>query len=194
MSKPLRLVLVDDTPRAVGMLRDALTVAGFEVMAEVSSAFSLPDVVARLQPDAIIIDTDSPSRDVLEQICIVTRDEPRPIVMFTDDGSETCIRGALRAGVNAYVVNGLTAERLKPVLDVAIARFDEDRKLRDELQQTRLQLAERKIIDKAKGILMKKRGLSEDDAYQLLRKTAMARGEKLAVVSRQLVEATELLG
>ncbi|WP_034606835.1 ANTAR domain-containing response regulator [Chitinimonas koreensis] len=194
MGKPLRLVLVNDTERTVGALRDALLAAGFEVLAEVASAFELAEVVARLQPDAVIVDTDSPSRDVLEHIAVMHQDAPRPIVMFTGDGDEAHIRAAVRAGVTAYVVDGLTPARLKPVLDVAIARFDEERRLRDELADTRRQLADRKLIDRAKGLVMKRRGLGEDEAYQLLRRTAMARGVKLAEVARQLVEASELLG
>ncbi|MEH6460263.1 ANTAR domain-containing response regulator [Chitinimonas sp. JJ19] len=194
MNKALRLVLVDDTERELGALRDALLAAGFEVIAEVDSAFALADVVARLEPDAVIVDTDSPSRDVLEHIAVMHQDAPRPIVMFTDDGSEARIKEAIRAGVTAYVVDGLSPARLRPVLDVAIARFDEERKLRNELADTRQQLLDRKIIDRAKGLLMKRRNIDEDAAYQLLRKTAMTRGQKLAEVARQLVEATELLG
>jgi len=194
MSKPLRIVLVDDTPRGVGALREDLTRAGFEVLAEVSSAISLAEIVTRLHPDAIIIDTDSPSRDVLEQIVVVTQHEPRPIVMFTDDGSEARIREAIRSGVTAYVVDGLAPARLKPVLDVAIARFNEEQKLKGELADTRQQLADRKIIDKAKGLLMSKRSLDEAAAYQLLRSTAMSRGQKMVEVARQLVDAHELLG
>ncbi|MEO8333250.1 MAG: ANTAR domain-containing protein, partial [Gallionella sp.] len=133
-------------------------------------------------------------RDTLEHLCIISRDQPRPIVMFTHDDDSEKIRAALRAGVSAYVVNGLKSERLRSIMDVAIARFDEFHSMRRNLEKAENQLAERKDIDRAKGILMKQRGWSEEESYQALRKMAMDKGMKLAEVARHVVAVAELLG
>jgi response regulator NasT len=141
----------------------------------------------------IVIDRDSPDRDTLEHICLVTQDEPRPVVLFTDNGDRSLIRDAVRAGVSAYVVGGLSVERLRPVLDVAIARFEEHQALKRELHDARNSLAERKQIERAKGMVMKSRGVTEDEAYRLLRKLAMERNQKLAQVAESVIAAAELL-
>jgi len=129
--------------------------------------------VAEQLPDVIIIDTHSPDRDTIEHLCVISQDTPRPIVMFSADGNTEKIREAVRAGVSAYVVDGLAAQRVQPILDVAIARFEALQSLRNELEDAQTQLADRKRIDRAKGILMKQRKLSEEEAYQWLRKMAM---------------------
>src|SRR6266581_9768846 len=118
----LRVMLVDDTVKDVSLLKEGLIAAGYEVIAEEAGSLSLPDRVAKLRPDVIIIDTDSPSRDVLEQVVIVSRDDPRPIVMFSSDDAPDTIRDAVRAGVSAYVVDGLDAARVKSIVEVAVAR------------------------------------------------------------------------
>jgi response regulator NasT len=190
----LRILLVDDTGKDLEFLRDALRDAGHTIVGERGDALSLLALVGDTQPDVIIIDTDSPTRDVLEQLFVVSRDNPRPIVMFTDDGDSTTIRAALDAGVTTYIVEGLQPHRVRAILEVARARFDADRALRAELDDARSELVARKHIERAKGLLMKARGLSEEDAYRTMRKLAMDRQATLADVAQQLLDAAELLG
>ncbi len=160
----LKVLLVNDTPRHLGRLRDALTAAGCLVVGEADNAFILADQVAQLAPDAIIVDTESPSRDTLEQVCVLSQSAPHPIVMFTDDGGNSSIRAAIQAGVTAYVVEGLAEARILPILQVAQARFEEEQRLRAQVSAAEARLAERKTIERAKGILMKSRGFSEAEA------------------------------
>lgn len=192
--KMLRIMLVDQGPERAEILRSTLEQADCEVVAQVSSTIDLSALVEACQPDLIIIDTDSPERDTLEHICTVSRDQPRPIVMFTHDDDSETIRAAIRAGVSAYVVGGLKSDRIKPIMDAAIARFEEFQAMRCNLEKAEGQLADRKIIDRAKGVLMKQRGWSEDEAYQALRKMAMNRGVKLGEAARQVLAVSELLG
>ena len=189
----LRVMLVDDTQKDVSLLKEALDAAGYEVVAEERSPATLLERVGAVRPDVIIIDTDSPSRDVLEQVVIVSRDDPRPIVMFTDDANSDTIQAAIKAGVTAYIVAGMQPERLKPILEVAQARFEADRALREELKTAQGRLAERKIIEKAKGVVMQQKQISEDDAYRLMRKLAMDRNLTLLEVAQQLLNVTQLL-
>lgn len=191
---PLRVLLVDETFERAALLKHALQDAGCKIAAHVSASADLPGLVAELKPDLIILDTESPDRDTLENLCIINRDQPRPIVMFTHDDDSDKIRAAIRAGVSAYVVDGLKSERLRPIMDVAIARFNEFQAMRSDLAKAESQLSERKDVERAKGILMKQRGWSEEEAYQALRKAAMDKGSRLADVARQLIEITELLG
>lgn len=158
-------------------LRIGLLQAGYNIIASIPGDFYMIDRIAQLQPDMIIIDAESDSRDVLEHMVLATRDAPRPIVLFTEDGNQSNMAAAMEAGVSAYVVAGLHAERIKPVLDVAMARFNADQKLRSELSDTKAKLAERKTIERAKGLLMERYHLSENDAYQKLRKQAMEKPE-----------------
>lgn len=186
-------MLVDENSERSAPLRHFLREAGYEVVAHLAETVDLNAVVAELQPDVIIIDTESPRRDTLEQICVMSRDDPRPVVMFTHDGETEKIRAATQAGVTAYVVNGLDSNRLKPILDAAMVRFEEYHAMRSELESTATKLAERKEIERAKGILMKQRGLDEEAAFQAMRKLAMERGSKLGEIARQIVQAAELL-
>jgi response regulator NasT len=189
----MRVLLVDDEPQRAGMLRSTLRAAGHEVIGPFGEALDLLVRVREAEPDVIIIDHDSPDRDTLEHVCLVTRDEPRPIVMFTQDREGAMIREALQAGVSAYVVDGLAPERLRPILEVAVARFEQHHALRQELSEARASLAERKTIDRAKGIIMKQRACSEDEAYRLLRKAAMDGNKRLVEVAEQLVAMSKLL-
>jgi response regulator NasT len=189
----LRVMLVDDTQKDVSLLKEALGAAGYEVVAEEWSPATLLERVGAVRPDVIIIDTDSPSRDVLEQVVMVSRDDPRPIVMFTDDANSETIQAAIKAGVTAYIVAGMQPERLKPILEVAQARFEADRALREELKTAQGRLAERKIIERAKGIVMQQKQISEEDAYRLMRRLAMDRNLKLLEVAQQLINVTHLL-
>jgi len=189
----LRVLLVDDDTERASILRAALQKAGYEVAAEVRSAVELMARVRDVRPDVIIIDRDSPDRDTLEHICIVSRDDPRPIVMFTQDKDQKMMRAALKAGVSAYVVDGLSAERVRPIVDVALARFEQWQAMRQELDQAQASLAERKVIERAKGIVMKQRGCSEEEAYRLLRKTAMDRNLRLVLVAESVIAMADLL-
>ncbi len=192
--KTTRILLVNDTPMHIGKLHASLLAAGYQVVAEVQSAIDLPQAVAQHKPDVIIVDAESPSRDALEQLCAVNAAAPRPIVMFTEERDQAVIRASVQAGVTAYVVDGLSPSRLQPLLDVAITRFQEEQQLRNKLETTERQLAERKLVEKAKGILIDKRGMTEEAAYQLLRKTAMERGQRIGEVARNLIDASKLLG
>ena len=175
-------------------LRIGLIESGYDIVASLPADLYLPERIGQLQPDMIIIDAESDARDVLEHIVIATRDEPRPMVLFTDDDTSGSIDAALAAGVSAYVVAGMTAERIQPVLNVAMARFRQDQKLLAELDDTRHKLAERKVIDRAKGVLMAHQGLSEDQAYQKLRTMAMNKNLKLAEIAQRILDVEDLLG
>lgn len=175
-------------------LRIGLLQAGYDIVASLPADIYLPDRIAQLQPDMIIIDAESDARDVLEHIVIATRDERRPIVMFTEDSNTASMEMAMAAGVSAYIVAGLQEERIKPVLDVAIARFKQEEKLRAELSDTKNKLAERKLLDRAKGLLMKRHGISEDEAYQKLRHLAMNKNLKVAEVAQRILDVEDLLG
>jgi two-component system, response regulator / RNA-binding antiterminator len=190
----MRVLIVDEFRERAETLREGLERAGHEVTALLSSALELMEAVERLTPDIIIIDTDSPSRDVLEHVVMVSRDRPRPIVMFANDGETDTIREAVRAGVTAYIVDGLDVARVKPIVEVAVARFETYQALRDELAHANLKLYERKLVDRAKGLLMKARGIDEGEAYGMLRKLAMNRGKSIGDVAQQVIDTAELLG
>ena len=150
--------------------------------------------VASLQPDVVLIDMANPSRDVLEELALASGPSERPVAMFTDSTDEQLTRSAIEAGISAYVVDGLRPERIKPILDAAIARFHIMQRIKAELAATRAALEERKVIDRAKVVLMKVRGIDEEAAYALLRKAAMDQGKRLAEIAEQLVMAAGLLG
>jgi response regulator NasT len=141
----------------------------------------------------IIVDAESQARDTLEHVVMATRDARRPIVLFTEDNDTSHVRDAIAAGVTAYVVAGMAPERVRPVLDVALARFQHEEGMRRELADARTQLSERKTIDRAKGLLMNRHGMSEEDAYSRLRKTAMDKGLKLADVAQRIIDVADLL-
>jgi response regulator NasT len=187
-------MLVDDQPARAALLEQALLDHDYKVIARLSSAAGLAEQVARLEPDVIIIDIESPDRDTLEHMSILHRDNPRPVVMFAEEGDDSgSIERAMRAGVSAYIVDGLNPARVKTIVDVAVARFREFHALRRELEETRSQLADRKQIDRAKGLLMKQRGLDEQQAYHAMRKMAMDRGQRLAEVAANIIAVFELL-
>lgn len=176
------------------VLRIGLLEAGYDIIASLPPDMYLPERIAQLQPDMIIVDAESDARDVLEHVVIATRDERRPIVMFTDDQDPHSMEAAVDAGVSAYVVDGLQSERIKPVLQVALAQFKREQKLLDELSDTKSKLAERKVIEKAKGLLMQRQGFSEDQAYQKLRSMAMSKNLKLSEVAQRILDVEDLLG
>lgn len=190
----MRVLVVDESPDRAQVLRDALHLAGYEVTATLSSPIALLKTIDELKPDVIVIDTESPSRDVLEHLVMMSQHTPRPVVMFATDGAPEKIREAVRAGVSAYVVDGLDPARVKTIVEVAVARFEDFQNLRTQLAQANLKLSERKLIERAKGMLMKARGVDEEAAYALLRKGAMDRKLKIAEVAQQLVDSADLLG
>ncbi|SEL62668.1 response regulator receiver and ANTAR domain protein [Atopomonas hussainii] len=189
----LRIMLINDTPKKVGRLKAALEEAGFDVIDESVSALDLPLRVEQARPDVVLIDTDSPSRDVMEQVCLVSRDQPRPIVMFTDEQDPRVMRQAIQSGVSAYIVEGINATRMKPILDVAMARFESDQALRQQLLAREMQLDERKRIEQAKGILMRMKDCDEDEAYTLMRRQAMSKQQKLIQVAEQIIAMDKML-
>ena len=175
-------------------LRIGLLENGYNIVAVLPPDIFLPDRLAQIQPDMIIVDAESEARDTLEHVVMATRHARRPIVLFTDDEDTSHVRDAIAAGVTAYVVAGLASERVKPVLDVAMARFQHEESLRQELADARLQLSERKIVERAKGLLMQRHGIGENEAYARLRKTAMDKGLKLAEVAQRIIDVADLLG
>jgi response regulator NasT len=210
MRKPampnLRIVVVntvihDDSDEALHaqaerarVLRIGLLEAGYDIIASLPPDMYLPERIAQLQPDMIIVDAESDARDVLEHIVIATRDERRPIVMFTEDQDPESMEAAVEAGVSAYIVAGLQGERIKPVLQVALAQFRREQKLLDELSDTKSKLAERKVIERAKGLLMERQRFTEEQAYQKLRSMAMSKNLKLSEVAQRILDVEDLLG
>jgi response regulator NasT len=190
----MRVLIVDESPERTAVLREGLERAGYHVVAALALPIELLRAVDEARPDVIIIDTDSPTRDVLEHVVMISRDQPRPIVMFSDDDAPDAIRDAVRAGVSAYVVDGLDPARVKSIVEVAVARFGEHQRLRTELIEANLKLSERKLVERAKGILMKSRGMDEGEAYGALRRMAMDRGKRLGEIAQQLIDMADLLG
>lgn len=189
----LKVMIIDNDIKRSKPLKQSLIDNGFEVVAHVENDMNLQSQCLAVNPDIVIIDTESPSRDTLENICVMSMHDPRPIVMFTHDGNKEQIKLATQAGVSAYVVGSIPSERLTPVIDAAVARFEEFKNLRIELSQAKIKLDERKIIERAKGIIMKQRNLDEDAAYEMLRSMAMKKNMKLADLSNQLVETASML-
>jgi response regulator NasT len=189
----LKVMIVDADAERSRQLRGALSLAGYRVIAELREAIDLPDAVAGMKPHIVIIAADSPDRDTLEQISLTTKNAPRPVVMFTQDGASDSIKASVKAGVSAYVVDGLAMDRLKPILEVACARFEAHQELSRKLADTERELAERKSVERAKGLLMERRGLSEANAFKELRNLAMTTGKSLEEVADTLIAAAHLL-
>ncbi len=188
----LRILIVDQNVMRASVLEEGLREAGHHDVVVVRDMQNLLRRIVDADPDVIFIDLENPNRDVLEQMFQVSRSVHRPVAMFVDRSDATMIEAAVEAGVGAYVVDGLRKERIKPILDMTISRFNAFSRLRDELDKTRQQLEDRKLIDRAKGILMKERSLSEEDAYSLMRKAAMSENLKLAQVAQSIITAAKL--
>lgn len=214
MSTPLKIVVVapdldvadtnDESALAQAGrsrgLRIGLLENGFNLIASLPADVFLAERIAQLQPDMIIVDAESDARDALEHVVMATRDAPRPIVMFTNDDDTRHVKAAVAAGVSAYVVAGLSPERIRPILDVALARFEHEQSLLQTLANTQserdelsTELRERKLIDRAKGLLMQRQGLSEDEAFKKMRKAAMDKGLKLADVAQRMLDVADLM-
>jgi len=187
-----KIVIVDESPIRAAILEEGLREAGFTGVVHISEMQSLLSRIYALDPDVILIDLENPSRDELEQMFQMSRAVKRPIAMFVDQSDTASIQASVDAGVSAYIVDGLKKERMRSILDLCISRFNAFSRLQSELEQTRSALEERKVIDRAKGILMKAKNLSEEQAYTLLRKTAMNENRKIAEVAQSVVTAAEL--
>jgi response regulator NasT len=193
MDPSLKIVIVDENPVRAAILADGLREAGFTQVLRLDEHTNLLAHIYSIDPDVILIDLENPSRDVLEQMFQVSRAVKRPIAMFVDQSDSASIQASVDAGVSAYIVDGLRKERVKHILDLCISRFYAFSRLQAELDKTKTALEERKVIDRAKGILMKVKKISEEDAYALLRKTAMNENRKIAEVAQSVVTASELL-
>lgn len=189
----MRIVIVDESELRSAVVEEGLREAGFSDIIRLSPRGPFVAEIERLAPDVVIIDLGSPSRDTLEEMLDVSRALSRPIAMFVDQSDDAMIGAAIDAGVSAYVVDGLRKDRVKPILDLAIRRFNAFSRLRKELSDAKTALAERKTIDRAKMLLMTSRDLSESDAYALLRSTAMRQSKRIAEVAEALITASELL-
>lgn len=208
MREPLRIVVIVADPGVVPdddeharaqlersrLIRLGLLEAGYDLVATLPADPFLQERLAQLQADLVIVDAESDARDALEHVVMATRDARRPIVMFTNDDDAAHANEAVQAGVTAYIVAGLAPERIRPILTVAMARFDREQALLAELDTARGELQDRKLIDRAKGLLMQRQGLSEQEAYARLRKAAMNKGVKLTQIAQQMLEMAELLG
>ena len=189
-----RVLLVEELDERAQLVREGLLRAGHEVVGAISSPFGLLEAIERTRADIIVIATDSPTRDAIEHLCVVSHSSPRPIVMFSGDQRSASIREAVRAGVSAYVVDDLDPARVRSIVEVAVARFEAFQKMRDDLAEANGRLEERKLVERAKGLLMSARSLSEDEAYHALRKLAMAKQVRLADVAQQVIDTAALLG
>jgi two-component system, response regulator / RNA-binding antiterminator len=192
MDPSFKIVIVDKNPIRAAILEDGLREAGHVQVVRIDEMTHLLSRIYTIDPDVILIDLENPSRDVLEQMFQVSRAVRRPVAMFVDQSDRASIEAAVDAGVSAYIVGGLRKERVQNILDLCISRFNAFSRLEGELERTRSALEERKIIDRAKGILMKAKNLSEETAYALLRKTAMNENKKIAEVAQSVITAAEL--
>jgi two-component system, response regulator / RNA-binding antiterminator len=193
MAKGFSIVVVEKDRERALLIVDGLREAGeFEIFV-IGEDIGLARRIAERNPDLVLIDAGNPSRDALEDLTLATAPMQRPVAMFVDQSDAALTKAAIEAGMSAYVVDGLRSERIKPILDAAIARFHMMKKMRAELDETRRALEERKVIDRAKSILMRTRAIGEEEAYGMLRKAAMDQGKKLVDMAQALVMATDLL-
>jgi response regulator NasT len=190
---PLSILIIDENRLRAAVIEDGLRDAGYAQLTVVHDVAGIARKIADTDPDVIVIDLENPNRDVLESMFQLSRAVQRPIAMFVDRSDQASIEAAVEAGVSAYVVDGLKRERVKPIVDMAVSRFNAFARMARELEEARSQLESRKLIERAKGILMSTRGLSEADAYALLRKTAMNQNRKLSEIAESLITAAGLL-
>lgn len=188
----LKVMLIDEDFSRTEMLVESLNEAGFEVAGRVSCDDDILSGIQICNPDVLVIDMESPDEYIFDQLLEINKEYPKPIVFFAEKGETSVIKKAVKSGVSAFVVDGLTARRVKPVIELAIERFKETQSLHRELIETKTNLEERKIIERAKGILMSRNNISEDTAYKSLRKLAMEQNKKLIDVARSTIELSEL--
>ena len=194
MNAALSIMIFDENRIRASIIEEGLREAGHARVVVLHDIVGLARQIEIISPDVIVIDIETPNRDMLEHLFQLTRSVRKPIAMFVDRSDAASIEAAVEAGVSAYVVDGLKKERVKPILDMAVSRFKAFSRLQQELAEAKSALEERKIIDRAKGILMKSRNLSEDEAYSLLRQTAMNEKKKLADIAQSVVMAAAILG
>jgi response regulator NasT len=192
--RPLKIVVIDASPVRAAILEEGLKEVGAASIVRIADHSNLLERIYAIDPDVILIGLEEPSRDVLEQMFQVSRAVRRPVGMFVDHADRASIEAAIDAGVSAYVVDGLRKERVRPILETTISRFNAFARLRTELEQAKSQLEERKVIDRAKGILMRSKKIGEDEAYALLRKVAMNEKKKIVEIAQSVVTAAELMG
>ena len=193
MTKPLSVLLIDDNPARADIVAAGLATAGYVLLARLGGTQDLPARVDELRPDVIVVSIESPSRDAIEDMRRSTAQRPRPIALFVDRSDPATIAAAMEAGVSAYIVKGLAEDRVQSVIDVAVAHFNRYHAMREELDRTRLSLVERKAVDRAKGLLMEQKGLSEEAAYRLLRKLAMDQNKRIGEVAQDIVTYAKAL-
>ncbi|MHA7969192.1 ANTAR domain-containing response regulator [Rhizobium sp. CAU 1783] len=189
----LTILVIDENAIRASIIEEGLRDAGHTHVTVVHEVFGIARIIENLKPDVVIIDIENPNRDQMEHLFQLTRSVSRPIAMFVDRSDTASIEAAVEAGVSAYIVDGLKKERVKPILDMAVSRFNAFSRLQRELADARNALEERKVIERAKGILMKMRGLSEEEAFALLRQTAMNEKKKLSDIAQSVVTAAGLL-
>ena len=188
-----KIVIVDESPIRAAILEEGLREAGYTGVVHISEMQSLLARIYALDPDVILIDLENPSRDILEQMFQVSRAVRRPVAMFVDQSDAASIEASVDAGVSAYIVDGLKKERIKSILDLCVSRFNAFSRLQHELERAKSELEDRKIVERAKGIVMKTKNLSEDQAYALMRGAAMREAKKISEIARAIVTAAELL-
>jgi response regulator NasT len=193
-AKPLSILVIDENRIRAAIIESGLREAGHDRVTVINEIKGLASQIEALRPDVIVIDIENPQRDMMEHLFQLTRCVDRPIAMFVDRSDTASIEAAVEAGVSAYIVDGLRKERVKPILDMAVSRFNAFSRLQRELTDAKTALEERKLIDRAKGILMQTRRFSEQEAYALLRQTAMNEKKKLADIAQSVVTAAALLG
>ncbi|MBS0237799.1 MAG: ANTAR domain-containing response regulator [Proteobacteria bacterium] len=191
--KPLSILVIDENHLRASVIEAGLREAGYDDLTIVYDVVGIARRIEKIQPDVIMINLENPNRDMLENMFQLSRAVKRPIAMFVDRSDSASIEAAVEAGVSAYVVDGLKRERVKPVLDMAISRFNAFSRMSRELDEARSELEKRKLVERAKGILMSTRGLSEQQAYVLLRKTAMSQNRKISEIAESLITAAGLL-
>jgi len=192
-SRPLSVLVVDENRVRASIIEDGVKEAGNATVTVITDITGIARRIAEIQPDIVVIDLENPNRDMLENLFQLARAAERPIAMFVDRSDHASMEAAIDAGVSAYVVDGLKRERVRPILDMAVSRFNAYSRMARELADARNELAERKLVDRVKGILMKSKGLDEEGAYRLLRKTAMNQNRRIADVAQSLIMAVSLL-
>jgi response regulator NasT len=193
MISDLRIAVIDENSIRAAILDEGLREAGYSNVTWIAETSALLEKIALISPDVILISLESPSRDMLEQMFQVSRSVARPVAMFVDQSDTSMINASIDAGVSAYIVDGLKKERVKSILDVTIGRFNAFSKLKEELKLAKSQLDDRKVIDRAKALVMKARVISEDQAYAMMRKVAMNENKKIADIARSIITAADLL-
>lgn len=191
-AQDLKILVVDEHPDRAAIVERGLVEAGYTRVSLIGASVDLVSRVQVLEPDVIIIDLENPDRGTLEEMFQVSRAVQCPIAMFVDRSDTASIHAAIDAGVSAYVVDGLRQERIRPIIEMAVSRFEAFSRLRRERDEAQAKLADRKVVERAKGLLMRRKGLDEEDAYNLLRRAAMDRNRKLADIAQSVITAFEL--